>query len=113
MPFLLILYIGNKASLAIRHKMHLSLEMRYCGVPLYSPAPQQPTPPLRSNLLSRSVTTYSPADSRLFLNDAGSFLSCLSISMSVFQKRDVPKNALRVMARRRVAGGREAVNLRR
>ena len=35
MLFLLILYFGNKASLAIRHKIHRSLEMRYCGVPLY------------------------------------------------------------------------------
>ena len=35
MLFLLILYIGNKASLAIRHKIHRSLEMCYCGVPLY------------------------------------------------------------------------------
>ena len=35
MPFLLILYIGNKASLAIRHEINWSLEMRYCGVPLY------------------------------------------------------------------------------
>ena len=33
--FLLILYIGNKASLAIRHEINWSLEMRYCGVPLY------------------------------------------------------------------------------
>ena len=33
--FLLILYIGNKASLAIRHEIDWSLEMRYCGVPLY------------------------------------------------------------------------------
>ena len=33
--FLFILYIGNKASLAIRHKVHRSLEMLYCGVPLY------------------------------------------------------------------------------
>ena len=35
MRFLLILYTGNKASLAIRQKIHRSLEMRYCGVPLY------------------------------------------------------------------------------
>ena len=35
MPFLLILYIGNKASLAIRHEINWSLEMRYCRVPLY------------------------------------------------------------------------------
>ena len=35
MLFLLILYIGNKASLTIRHKIHKSLEIRYCGVPLY------------------------------------------------------------------------------
>ena len=35
MPFLLILYIGNKASLAIRHEINWSLEMHYCGVPLY------------------------------------------------------------------------------
>ena len=33
--FLLILYIGNKASLAIRQEINWSLEMRYCGVPLY------------------------------------------------------------------------------
>ena len=33
--FLLILYIGNKASMAIRHKINRSLEMPYCGVPLY------------------------------------------------------------------------------
>ena len=33
--FLLILYIGNKASLAIRHEIYWSLEMLYCGVPLY------------------------------------------------------------------------------
>ena len=36
MLFLLILYIGNKASLAIRHEINWSLEMRYCGVPLYA-----------------------------------------------------------------------------
>ena len=36
MLFLLILYIGNKASLTIKHKIHRSLEMGYCGVPLYS-----------------------------------------------------------------------------
>ncbi len=35
MFFLLILYIGNKASLAIKHEMIWSLEIRYCGVPLY------------------------------------------------------------------------------
>ena len=35
MLFLLILYTGNKASLAVKHKIHKSLEMRYCGVPLY------------------------------------------------------------------------------
>ena len=35
MLFLFILYIGNKASLAIRHIIIWSLEMRYCGVPLY------------------------------------------------------------------------------
>ena len=32
MPFLLILYIDNKASLAIRHEINWSLEMRYFGV---------------------------------------------------------------------------------
>ena len=36
MLFLLILYIGNKASLAIRHEIIWSLQMRYCGVPLYA-----------------------------------------------------------------------------
>jgi len=35
MLFLLILYIGNKASLAIKHRINWSLEMRYYGVPLY------------------------------------------------------------------------------
>ena len=34
-PFLLILYIGNKASLAIRHEIIWFFEMRYYGVPLY------------------------------------------------------------------------------
>ena len=29
------LYTGNKASLAIKHKINWYLEMRYCGVPLY------------------------------------------------------------------------------
>ena len=33
--FLFILYIGNKASLAIRHEINWSLEMCYCGVLLY------------------------------------------------------------------------------
>ena len=28
-------YIGNKTSLAIKHEINLSLEIRYCGVPLY------------------------------------------------------------------------------
>ena len=37
MLFLLILYVGNKASLIIRHKIYRSLEMRYCGVHLYVP----------------------------------------------------------------------------
>ena len=36
MLFLSILYIGNKASLAIRHEVNWALEIRYCGVPLYS-----------------------------------------------------------------------------
>ena len=35
MLFLVILYVGNKASLAIRHGNDWSLKMRYCGVPLY------------------------------------------------------------------------------
>ena len=30
MPFLLIICIGNKASIAIRHEINYSLEMRYC-----------------------------------------------------------------------------------
>ena len=34
MLFLLILYIGIKASITIRHKIYRSLEMRYCGAPL-------------------------------------------------------------------------------
>ena len=35
MLFLLSLYISNKAFLAIRYEVNWSLEMRYCGVPLY------------------------------------------------------------------------------
>ena len=30
----LILHIGNKESIAVRHKIKWSLEMRYCGIPL-------------------------------------------------------------------------------
>ena len=36
MLFLLILDIGNKAYLAIRHEINWSLEKRYCWVPLYT-----------------------------------------------------------------------------
>ena len=38
--FLLILYIGNKASFAIRHNIKWSLAMRYSGVLLYLLAPE-------------------------------------------------------------------------